>query len=323
MGTTEIQPTPPPPGQQPPWNPHWYGNLAQWVAPAVTLIIGIISVSLLVHYRNVDSSAKSSDEHINSLIDSRLNPAVQAINDNIDKKLVPVLSQLTDLAARVGRLEGRFEQLDAVQKRLTKLQLDKLSAQITSARQNKTIIDPATIERLGENVQAFVDDREPQISASAWHAFIQLADYRTTLNQGVAQPLVTAATRTQPNWGIQVKVLDPKIMVFGISYDGNRLVPFQQAARYEPMEPLTGPFEPQQHGPEFFVVSGRGVELILDGFRLKNVVIHDMQVSYDGGPLTMENVYFVNCTFVINKKPLVERFAQNVIASVPTSFKAG
>jgi hypothetical protein len=96
-------------------------------------------------------------------------------------------------------------------------------------------------------------------------------------------------------------------------------VPFAQAARYEL---LNSPNESQQPGPEFIVIEAHNAEILLDGHRLRNVVIHDVQVRYDGGPLAMENVYFVNCKFVITKKPDAQSFVQNVISSVPVKFQS-
>jgi hypothetical protein len=44
--------------------------------------------------------------------------------------------------------------------------------------------------------------------------------------------------------------------------------------------------------------------LALDGLYLKNVIIRDVTVEYRGGPLRLENVYFVNCEFI---SPLTAR----------------
>lgn len=57
--------------------------------------------------------ALASEEFLDP--NSKLNPAVQAIDDNIDKRLLP----LADLESRIGKLEGRIDQLNADQKRLT------------------------------------------------------------------------------------------------------------------------------------------------------------------------------------------------------------
>ena len=56
---------------------------------------------------------------------------------------------------------------------------------------------------------------------------------------------------------------------------------------------------PQPEGSEFafFVIDG-GVDAVgLDGVYMKNVIIRNSGVVYSSGPVLLENVYFVNCTF--------------------------
>ncbi len=310
----------PPPGFHPPT----HGNWAQWAAVILALFLGISNIALTLYFHSAATATQTSDEHSNALITAKVSPAIQAIGDNVDKKLAPISGQLSDLTTRVAKLEGRFEQLDADQKRLTKLQLDKLSAQITAAQQRRTTIDSETISRLSENVLVFANYNESSISSAAWRIETQLANYRTTLNQAAADPIIKAAKATGPkpylHVTIEARALPTEGGTFlGFSYDDLKSVPFSETARYEK---LNAPNESQQPGPEFLVLEARNMEIILDGFHLRNIVIHDVQVRYDGGPLAMENVYFVNCRFVITQKPVVEGFAQNVITSVPVTFKA-
>ena len=88
------------------YSPQRHGNWAQWVAPIITLLIGIISVYIMVHNRNVDIAARTSDEHVNSLIDTKidtkLNPAIDKVNTHLDK----VNDQLdTKIDALIGKID--------------------------------------------------------------------------------------------------------------------------------------------------------------------------------------------------------------------------
>ena len=49
------------------------------------------------------------------------------------------------------------------------------------------------------------------------------------------------------------------------------------------------------YGPAFLVV--KGLTATLDGYHLKHVVFQDMVLTYHGGPLLLENVYFFRCKF--------------------------
>lgn len=63
-------------------------------------------------------------------------------------------------------------------------------------------------------------------------------------------------------------------------------------------------------------------ELIIDGYYLRNVILRDVQIAYNGGPLILENVYFVNCNFKIVPNLAGQQFSASVLASAATTFKA-
>ncbi len=67
---------------------------------------------------------------------------------------------------------------------------------------------------------------------------------------------------------------------------------------------------PTEYGPAYLVV--KGLTATLDGFYLKHVLFQDMFLIYHGGPLILEEVYFVNCIFQID--PGVESWS--LISSV-------
>jgi hypothetical protein len=48
-------------------------------------------------------------------------------------------------------------------------------------------------------------------------------------------------------------------------------------------------------GPAFFIV--KGLTAALDGYRLKHVVLQNMNLTYRGGAISLEDVYFYNCLF--------------------------
>lgn len=65
---------------------------------------------------------------------------------------------------------------------------------------------------------------------------------------------------------------------------------------------------------------GNGFDI--DNFVLKNVVLKDMAIIYRGGPVTLQKVHFVNCTFYVQKHPRVIEFLQSAIQDAG-SFKVG
>ena len=63
--------------------------------------------------------------------------------------------------------------------------------------------------------------------------------------------------------------------------------------------------------------------IILDKMYLKNVVLVNVYVVYKGGPIELENVNFLNCTFQIisdvKGRQLAEQILANPIAKVSLS----
>jgi hypothetical protein len=64
-------------------------------------------------------------------------------------------------------------------------------------------------------------------------------------------------------------------------------------------------------GKEVILLEGGAVAL--DGVGLKHVVIRNATVFYSGGPVQMEDVAFVNCTFVLDDMPRTREFASSVL----------
>jgi hypothetical protein len=46
-----------------------------------------------------------------------------------------------------------------------------------------------------------------------------------------------------------------------------------------------------------FVINGQASAIALDGMYMRHVIVRDADIRYDGGPLQLDDVYFVNCTF--------------------------
>lgn len=70
------------------------------------------------------------------------------------------------------------------------------------------------------------------------------------------------------------------------------------------------------HRPMFFLITE--ARLKLDGMFMKNVIIENSQVDYYGGPVDLENVYFVNCKFQVQQQPNGLEFAKGIFEAHPS-----
>jgi hypothetical protein len=53
---------------------------------------------------------------------------------------------------------------------------------------------------------------------------------------------------------------------------------------------------------------------------MKNVIFKDGMVAYEGGPVAIQNIYLVNCTFRFNPTPEWKQFSQDLFARASVDF---
>jgi len=91
--------------------------------------------------------------------------------------------------------------------------------------------------------------------------------------------------------------------------------PVEQAALFRPIgEDLNSK---QTVGDAFLTVQGG--EVPRDGLELRHVAFVNVHIIYKGGPLRIENTYFVNCTFDVAYKPAGEIFAAAILSPGPAT----
>jgi hypothetical protein len=94
------------------------------------------------------------------------------------------------------------------------------------------------------------------------------------------------------------------------------------AAHSARFENLDNP-QPAGTGMQWIIVN-LGDPMSLDGLLMKNIIFFcsaGADLGYGGGPLVLENVYFVGCRFTgIQLTPKGRELSNQILASVPTSF---
>ena len=247
------------------YHPQKHGTWAQWVAPAITLLIGIIMVSLQVHYRNVDSSVKSSDEHINTLIRNEIDPEKKDINGHIDK----LGEKIDGLSERVARLEGpltkrvsELEHRTDQQVSLSKLIdpnriLGTIRAELQVAQANGKVLPVSDLNDFRNAVQA--------LSPSAheyWKTVAAIINYQSAINQ----------------------------------MTGNAPDPTKVSHVCLGLTAGTG----GNNSYNFVPISNCVLDLDTTNDLLSNLVIKNSVIRYHGGTVRLMNVTFINCAFILD-----------------------
>lgn len=167
-----------------------------------------------------------------------------------------------------------------------------------------------------------------QTTPNAWNAAISLLDYRSFLNKDFVPDVgqltpwkstntYTVAVRVYPeafsNRKPPGEVYSSTISIW---VAGGK-TPDNKSARLEELD------KPQSGSSDvaYFVVDGASSAAIsLDGVYMRNVIIRNVTVVYNGGPLRLENVYFVNCKFQLDPTQRTKAFGITLLASVGVSF---
>jgi hypothetical protein len=285
MGTPAAQPQDPESGQKKAQesgqrrglNFAMLGNLAQWAALIITLMIGIMNYRAVAHYREVDSAKTSSDEHIKELIHAQLDPAVASINSSIDKKLDPISRKLDEVASEVSDAEGQLKRLhaDVGQQKLEQQRraslaalttpdqeantLAMIQAAILTAQKSQEVLPVSYLANVKQGIQAI-----PNSTRNYWPAVAAIINYQSYLNQKNGHA---------PN---PLKVARPCTGLTAGS-GGNNLI--------------------QGH----IVIPNCILDLDTTHNVLQGLIFKDSVIRYHGGQLDgIRGVTFVNCNFIVD-----------------------
>lgn len=196
-----------------------------------------------------------------------------------------------------------------------------LTTILQTARRGKIPLPPDGIGAAGQKFIA-ASNRFPE----AWEASLAFLDYRSYLNPG---PLPLAGLRRQSladndNYEIQLNISND----YGRPKDPLGISDVWLADSASPDESARIEFMPQppkgSSGVKFIILDWHrpDVALILDMEYMKNVVVRNAVVRYSGGPVRLENVYFVNCTFEVPARPSGQSFAKAVLSSAAITFSS-
>ena len=218
----------------------------------------------------------------------RIDGDVKKTNERIDKALTDALDKLVTGKGTATKGSELLEKGQTI---------------LAIAKSIDAKLGPDSLTRYGNSVSALTNS--PSLSLVAWHNLTQVVNYKTFLNADYA-PKPSDFTPATGKEGYQNTInlfpdrpVDGRIPAVIVGFAGGH-VPQEQSAR---LESLT---DPQTHGSGFgfFVIEGGNEAVVLDGMYMKNVIVRNARIIYNGAPVRLENVYFVNCTF---RFPLTEQ----------------
>jgi hypothetical protein len=220
----------------------------------------------------VESSAKSSDEHINAKIDDKLNPAMKGLNDSFDMKLGPINKQLENLNRAIGQVQGKLGIFAANQTKINK----RIDQQTSLAR----LVDPSRIlATIRWELKAAQDTGKPLPVSD-------VNDYRNAV-----QALPASA---HEYWTTVAAIINYQSLLNQMSGEAP-----DPAKVSKPCGMFTNGGGSVSYGNSFsgFHISNCVVDLDTQIFT--NITFTNSVVRYRGGPVGLNGVTFINCRFIL------------------------
>jgi len=195
---------------------------------------------------------------------------------------------------------------------------------LVDAQAKKIEIDPMEVRKIGST---FLE--ATQTNPKNWTPALRFLTYCSFLNASAA-PAVPDATLVPYDVEFSF-IARPGVKPGGIGFLSSRdSVPINEAAKIERIgSRKQGGFPESKIGPRYLIMVVEGehadvshFEIALDNMLLRNAIIRNARFSYQGGPLILTNVYFVDCFFDVERVEQGQKFAKTLLASVATNFQA-
>ena len=216
-------------------------------------------------------------------------------------------------------LDRAFPQATASREKI-RSSLGPMRGVLQLAKDANVKLNPQLLRNYGQQVLTISGD--PNTSGDVWGVLGSLLNYRSFLNVEDSpaahedfEPSMRSGWNMTAHFYVAVKGPGSITLTYP-----NRLVRASDSCVYQP---LKSTWTATSEGHPFVRVTANGNPILtLDGFHLKNVIFDGVKVEYDGGPLMMEDVYFVNCRFDVKPTGPSRQFTLAILRNVPASFSA-
>lgn len=183
---------------------------------------------------------------------------------------------------------------------------------LASAKKELIPLPLSVIQQGGER---FVETAKS--TPNVWGLALELISYRTDLNTE-SQPHGFGPLPRGMNWTYGPSAAEAMAPTPTLRYSAGEGVPSATAARLNRIgkDPNSG----TPLGPLFLDMQGGAYRI--DNQEIRNVFFRGVEVHYGGAPLILENVTFMNCTFVMDNDTNTRSLGKALLASTPVTFRA-
>jgi hypothetical protein len=278
-------------------------NTDRWIAFGI-LVFTVIGVPII----------------LGSWIESHIQTDLKSgIKNEVTDQLKEPLKQISEIAGDVREIKGKLEILapliqEITIKRLGEVgnldskdllaRLPELRHLANIAKTESVTVKPETVEKVGQKLIAAG-------TTDAWNTALDFVNYKSFLNVSlsvaVSNVMTSGTLNTTYERNVPVGMQPPRFSVAGTAQR-------EQSAQFLDMRKID-PNASLAFGNDWIIATDGAV--ILDNMQLRKVIFKNVYIQYDGGPIKMQDVYFLNCTFVITKQRNGELLATNVLKPSP------
>lgn len=266
------------------------GRRAQYLVVAITaVVIPLVGVAIML--------GAWIEPHLRA-------DAKSDMKNEVTDQLRDPLKQIGDIAGDVREIKGKLEILAPLIQKYTAQRLNEartltpkdlvahlseLRNLATIARKEKITVKPGAVEEVGKKLVKAGN-------VEAWNAAVEFLNYKSFLNSVLSVPvntvIGTGALQTQYIETAPVGQTPAHFAVTGA-------VPREQAAQFLHIG-NRDPNESNSLGNDWIIAENGNT--IIDNMQMRKVIFRNVHVVYNGGPLRMKEVYFLNCTFEVRQQ---------------------
>jgi hypothetical protein len=209
---------------------------------------------------------------------------------------------------------------------VTEKTIQQAKALVAESRKDidKPRITPAIIRAVGQNMISASSAKDHTLAQDSWALATDLMSYRSVLNESLSPIPNTVGGGRSGDFIFEVtfdKAPPPDNVgadVLRYLHTYGEDVPLEQAARYENLGSTAN--AARSIGPRGIIAEFQNNPIKIDGQWLKNVVFRKTLIVYHGGPIRLENVYFVDCTFQMDNLAPARSLGERLLSEAAISF---
>ena len=288
----------------------WYGKNRAW-AWLLSTLIAVATAVVTLYVGILPHLEKDQDRQIENQVNASLKEPLEKVQ-NLRDDIAGLKGEWESIKPLLqSRVQENLKHSASLTPSEFEKELPNLRATMLAASNAKIMAAPQLVAEVGQRAVQ-VAARGDHLQESAWLTVGAFMDYRSIVNQAFVPPDSNFQTTPQTRYMWSIGHGHPD----RVGHLGT--LPIDKAATIRELG--TAAKSSSQTGDALLL--GVGGKFKIDGLELRNVILKNMIIVYQGGALMLENVVFVNCKFEVSTDQHGQSFASAVLGADSVKFSA-